>query len=150
MDDLPPQLIIDILSRLPNSSDLTRCRLTSKTLNSLSYDVTSVNFLSSYHHYANSRSQSSILPFKPFVTRSILQLSHLNSVTIGVDESLQNLSYDDVEDDEDDLYLTDSEFVALWLPFVGGRLKTMSFCDFWIQSCWRKSRLLSLISRHCE
>lgn len=152
MDDLPPQLILEILSRLVDSSDLARCRLTSKTLNSLSYDVTSVNLLCSFAQYTRSRAQASTVPFKSNATRFIAGLSQLSSITVRVDESLQSLSYDDAEDDGDgdDLYLTDAEFVSLWLPAVGDRLETLSFSDFWVQSCWRRSFLLSLISRHCQ
>ncbi|KAK8597738.1 hypothetical protein V6N13_095136 [Hibiscus sabdariffa] len=36
MDDLPPSLVVEILSRPTDSADLARCRVASKSLNSLS------------------------------------------------------------------------------------------------------------------
>ncbi|XP_074280704.1 F-box/LRR-repeat protein At4g29420 isoform X2 [Silene latifolia] len=150
MENLPPPLILDILSRLSDSSDLTRCRLTCKTLNSLSYEVTSLRIFFSYNRYIKSRAQSSPIPFKSFVTRFITRMSQLDSVSLGVDNSLTGLSFDDLEDEQDDLHLTDHGFVSDWLLFVNHRLKTLSFVDFWVQACWRRSHLLSLISRHCD
>ncbi|KAK8991425.1 hypothetical protein V6N11_062440 [Hibiscus sabdariffa] len=44
MDDLPPSLVVEILSRPTDSADLARCRVASKSLNSLSGEVHSVNF----------------------------------------------------------------------------------------------------------
>lgn len=55
-----------------------------------------------------------------------------------------------MDDESDDLYLTDVGFVKEWLPKVCGDLGKLSISDFWIQSCWRKSLILSLISSRCE
>lgn len=60
------------------------------------------------------------------------------------------MSYDDVEDEDDDLYLTDVKFVNEWLPRVADGLRSFSISDFWVQSCWRRSDVLSLISSYCE
>ncbi|KAH9607906.1 hypothetical protein KSS87_022261 [Heliosperma pusillum] len=150
MENLPQPLILDILSRLNDSSDLTQCRLTCKTLNTLSYDVTSLRIFCSYHRYVKTRAHPSSTPFKTYVTRFITSLSQLDSVSLGVDNSLTGLSFDDLEDEHDDLHLTDADFVSEWLLFVNHRLKTLSFLDFWVQACWRRSHLLSLISRHCD
>ncbi|KAK9697212.1 hypothetical protein RND81_08G021800 [Saponaria officinalis] len=149
MDNLPPSLLLEILSRLADSSDLTRCRLTCKTLNSVSYDVTSLRLLCTYQRYAYSRAHPSSTPFKSLVTRFITRMSQLDSVSLGVDDSLTGLSFDDVEDEENDLHLTDAEFVSDWLISVEKSLKTLSFVDFWVQACWRRSYVLSLISNHC-
>ncbi|GAB4852725.1 hypothetical protein Ancab_016937 [Ancistrocladus abbreviatus] len=153
MDDLPQHLIIDILSRLTDSTDLARCRLACKTLNTISYDVKTVNLFCSFDRYAKSRSpvtKSSITPFKTAFINLIAKLRSLESISIGVEKPLRGVSFDDVEDDSEDLYLTDVHFVSVWLPLVSQSLKTLSFSDFWIQSCWRRSDLLALISRHCQ
>jgi hypothetical protein len=67
-----------------------------------------------------------------------------------VDKSLRNVEYDDVEDESDDLYLTDVRFVKECLPRIAGQLRSLSVSDFWFQSYWRKSEVLSLISSCCE
>lgn len=151
MDNLPPSLLLEILSRLPDSSDLARCRLTCKTLNSLSYDLTSLKLVCSFDRYIKSRSSPSIItPFKSIINNLVFKLSFLDSISIGVDEVLQGVSWDDLEDDSDDLHLTDVNFVSGWLPAVGEGLQSLCFCDFWVQSCWKRSLVLSLISRSCK
>ncbi|KAK6941416.1 hypothetical protein RJ641_026793 [Dillenia turbinata] len=153
MEDLPPPLILDILSRLHDAFDLARCRLTSKTLNSLSYEVKFVNLFCSYDRYLKSRSEEtkySITPFKTIFSNLISNMKSVESVCIGVEKELVGLSYDDLDDESDDLYLTDVAFVEEWLPRVCGGLRSLAVLDFWMQSCWRKSEILALISSHCH
>ncbi|KAI4347026.1 hypothetical protein L6164_007876 [Bauhinia variegata] len=153
MDDLPPALLIDILSRLTDSSDLARCRVASKTLNALSDDVRSINLVCSMSGYLKSRSPETkalVTPFKAVFKDLVLRSRHLESVSIGVDKSLGGISFDDVEDESDDLYLTDFNFMKEWLPRVSGELKSLFISDFWVQSCWRRSEALTLISSSCE
>lgn len=153
MDDLPPPLILEILSRLADSADLARCRVSSKTLNSLAPEVRSVNLQWSYPRYAKSRSpltRSSVTPFKEVFNKLISGLQIVESVSIGVEKPLRFVAYDDVEDEEDDLFLSEGNFVKSWLPKVCGDLASLSISDFWVQSCWRRSDVLSAISSYCE
>ncbi|MBA0568062.1 hypothetical protein Golob_005579 [Gossypium lobatum] len=153
MDDLPPSLVVDILSRLTDSADVARCRVASKTLNSLTREVRSLNLLCTLSRYLKSRSPETkdhVTPFKAIFNNLVGQAPCLNSISIGVDKSLRNISYDDVDDESDDLYLTDVGFVKEWLPKVCGDLGKLAISDFWIQSCWRKSQILSLISSFCN
>ena len=153
MDDLPPPLILDILSRLGDSADLASCRVASKTFNSLSRDIRSINLHCSFDRYAKSRcplTRSSITPFKTILKNLVSELRIVESVTIGIDKPLRTVSYDDVEDEDDDLYLTEVNFVGEWLPKVSDGLTSFSISDFWVQSCWRRSEVLSLISSYCE
>ncbi|KZV42734.1 F-box/LRR-repeat protein [Dorcoceras hygrometricum] len=152
MDDLPPQLLLEILSRLSDSADLARCRVASKTLNCLAPEVRSVNLQCSYLRYAKSRSHPTsvyMTPFKSIFSKLISDSRTVDSVSIGVDRPLRLVSYDDVED-EDDLFLTEANFVNSWLPKVCRHLRSLSISDFWVQSCWRRSDVLSLISSHCR
>lgn len=55
-----------------------------------------------------------------------------------------------MEDDEDDLYLTDESWVEEWIGRVGGGVRSVSISDFWLQSCWRRSGVLALISSYCH
>ncbi|XWS69981.1 hypothetical protein CRYUN_Cryun03dG0010100 [Craigia yunnanensis] len=153
MDDLPSPLVVEILSRLTDSTDLARCRLVSKTLNFLSHEVGSVNLFCSLSRYLKSRSpetKAHVTPFKAAFNNLVRKTRSLNSISIGVDKSLRNISFDDVDDELDDLYLTDAGFVKEWLPKICGELRKLSISDFWIQSCWRKSEVLSLISSCCN
>ena len=153
MDDLPAPLVLEILSRLTDSTDLARCRLVSKTLNALSYDVRSVNLLCSMSRYLKSRSpetKSSVTPFKAVFKDLVRLCTNLEYVHVGVDKSLGGISFDDVEDESDDLYLTDLRFMKEWLPGIAKELKSLCISDFWVQSCWRRSESLSLISTSCE
>ncbi|XP_027177093.1 LOW QUALITY PROTEIN: F-box/LRR-repeat protein At4g29420 [Coffea eugenioides] len=153
MDDLPPPLILDVLSRLGDSADLARCRVASKTFNSLSRDIRSINLHCSFDRYAKSRcplTRSSITPFKTILKNLVSELRIVESVTIGIDKPLRTVSYDDVEDEDDDLYLTEVNFVGEWLPKVSDGLTSFSISDFWVQSCWRRSEVLSLISSYCH
>ncbi|XVF34979.1 hypothetical protein REPUB_Repub18cG0105100 [Reevesia pubescens] len=153
MEDLPPHLVVEILSRLTDSTDLARCRLASKTLNSLSHEVRSVNLLCTLSRYLKSRSPETkphVTPFKAIFNNLVREARSLNSISIGLDKSLRDISYDGMDDESDDLYLTDVRFVKEWLPKVRGELRKLSISDFWIQSCWRKSEVLSLISSCCN
>ncbi|MGV7354916.1 F-box protein, partial [Mycobacterium kansasii] len=76
MDNLPPPLITEILSRLTDSSDITRCRLTCKSLNSASYDVTAFRFFCSYDRYTKSQAYPTTTRFKPAATRLLTHLTH--------------------------------------------------------------------------
>ncbi|KAL9242037.1 hypothetical protein vseg_016082 [Gypsophila vaccaria] len=148
MENLPQTLLTEILTRLTDSSDLTRCRLVSKPLNSASYDVNAFRFFCSYDRYTKSQAYPSKTRFKPAVTRLVTQLSQLESVSLGVDNSLSGLDSEDGE--EDDLHLTETGFVSGWLDCVKDRLRRFSVVDFWVQASWRRSNLLSLISTHCH
>ncbi|XP_051114283.1 F-box/LRR-repeat protein At4g29420 [Andrographis paniculata] len=152
MDDLPPPLVLEILSRLRDSGDVARCRISSKTLNTLASEIRSVDLQCSYLRYAKSRSpltRSSITPFKSIFHKLISQLRIVERVSIGVGKPLGLVAYDDVEDEEDDLFLSDVNFVKAWLPNVCGDLASVSISDFWVQSCWRRSDVLSVFSAHC-
>ncbi|KAK4283927.1 hypothetical protein QN277_000828 [Acacia crassicarpa] len=153
MDDLPPSLVLEILSRLTDSTDLARCRVVCKTFNSLSNDVRSINLTCSMSRYLNSRSPEAnllVTPFKTVFKDHVHRSGRLDSVSLGVDKSLGGITFDDVEDDSDDLYLTDTSFVNSWLPRIAPDLKSLSISDFWVQSCWRRSDALSLISLSCR
>lgn len=153
MEDLPPPLLLEILSRLGDSEDLARCRVASKTLNSIACDIRSINLQCSYDRYTKSRSphtRSSITPFKEIFIKLISNLEIVESVSMGVEKPLRYGAYDDTEDEESDLYLSDETFSMEWLPKVCKELKSISISDFWVQSCWRRSDVLSVISSHCE
>ncbi|XVE98037.1 hypothetical protein REPUB_Repub03eG0070600 [Reevesia pubescens] len=153
MEDLPPPLVVEILSRLTDSTDLARCRIASKTLNFLSQEVRSVNLFCTLSRYLKSHSPETkphVTPFKAIFNNLVREARCLNSISIGVDKSLRDISYDDLDDEWDDLYLTDVGFLKEWLPKVCGELRTLLISDFWIQSCWRKSEVLSLISSCCN
>ncbi|CAI9764667.1 unnamed protein product [Fraxinus pennsylvanica] len=152
MEDLPPQLLLEILSRLRDSEDLARYRVASKTLNSIARDIRSVNLQCSYDRYAKSRSpltSSSITPFKEIFIKLISELEIVESVSMGVEKPLRYGAYDDMENEEADLYLSDLLKRYLTNAKVCGGLKSISISDFWVQSCWRRSDVLSLISSHC-
>lgn len=91
-----------------------------------------------------------VSPFKTVFKDLVSRSGRLDSVSLGVDKSLGGISFDDVDDDSDDLYLTDSSFVNTWLPRIAQDLKSLSISDFWVQSCWRRSDALSLISLSCH
>lgn len=155
MEELPPSLLIDILSRLPDSADLVRCRLVSKTLNASSYEVRALSHLctpSRYHKYRsrNDNHLARTTPFKSAFKNVVLNSRGLETISIGVEKSLGRKSYDEIEDDGDDLYLTDVRFLEEWLPVIGGGLKSLSISDFWSQSSWRRSDALAFISSFCK
>ncbi|KAM7515592.1 hypothetical protein LguiA_005175 [Lonicera macranthoides] len=153
MDNLPSHLILEILSRLDDSFSLSRCRLASKTLNSLADEIPSINLQCSFDRYIKSRSpetRSETTPFKTIFNNLIKNSRLVECVRIGIEKPLRVVSYDDVEDESDDLYLSDEKFVEEWLPKVCERLKSVEISDFWIQSCWRRTEVLSLISSHCH
>ncbi|XP_010267039.1 PREDICTED: F-box/LRR-repeat protein At4g29420 [Nelumbo nucifera] len=153
MDDLPPAIVLEILNRLNDFVDLARCRLASKTLNALSYDVRSLKILCSFDRYLKSKvpaTKSSITPFKTIVKNLVLNLRNIEFITIGVEKPFRGIPDDDADDESDDLYLTTVNFVSQWLPAISGQLKSLAISDFWIQSCWRRSEVLSLISSYCH
>lgn len=150
MDELPPELLVNILSRLNDSESLARCRVASKTLNSLWREIRTVNLICTLSRYLKSRSIA-VTPFKTIVKSLIEDSCNIRSISVGVEKALSGMSFDDLnEDDSKDLYLTDVEFVQEWLPRVREDLEILSISDFWIQSCWRKSDILALISSNCK
>ncbi|XP_043719390.1 F-box/LRR-repeat protein At4g29420 [Telopea speciosissima] len=154
MDELPPVLILDILNRVNDFADLARCRLSSKTLNALSYDVRSLNLFCSYDRYLKSKAPGTkdfVTPFKKVIKKVLKNLRNIESVAIGVEKPFRGLfDEDDGDDESDDLYLSDVNFVSEWLPEISGGLKSLSVSDFWAQSCWRQSEVLSRISSFCH
>lgn len=150
MDDLPPELVVKILNRLNDSEDLARSRVASKRLNSLWREVRAVNLVCTLSRYSKSRSIA-VTPFKTIFKNLVEDSRNVRSVSIGVDKALSGMTFDDLaEEDSDELYLTDVEFVRVWLPRVRDDLETLSISDFWIQSCWRRSDVLALISSDCK
>lgn len=154
MDHLPHPLLLEILTRLHDSTQLTRSKLTCQTLNSLSTQTPSIHLYCSYSRYLKSRSPETMSQTTPFKTifRKLIENNDvpIETVCIGVDNELRGLAYDDVEDDCDDLFLTDSGFVEEWVQRIGEGLKVLSVCDFWVQACWRKSFVLAIVSSYCE
>ncbi|GER40291.1 F-box family protein [Striga asiatica] len=145
MDDIPPSLLLEILSRLHDSADVARCRVSSRTLNSIAPELRSVHLHCSYGRYSASRSpltRSSVTPFKDVFNKLISELQIVETVSIGVDKTLREVAYDDLEDEDDDLFLSDVNFVGTWLPRVRGDLKSIAISNFWLQSCWRRSDVL--------
>nr|DAD26740.1 TPA_asm: hypothetical protein HUJ06_028208 [Nelumbo nucifera]DAD26741.1 TPA_asm: hypothetical protein HUJ06_028209 [Nelumbo nucifera] len=63
--------------------------------------------------------------------------------SIGVEKPFRGIL---TANESDDLYLTTVNFVSQWLPTISGQLKSLAISDFWIQSCWRRSEVLSLIA----
>ncbi|KAL5573050.1 hypothetical protein UlMin_022647 [Ulmus minor] len=153
MDGLPPSLVLEILSRLTDSADLARCRVASKTLKDLSYEGRTLNHLCTLSQYLKSRSSDAdplIMPFKTIFKNLVRNSPRLECVSIGVEKSLGRRSFVEVEDDYDDLYLSDVSFMKDWLPVIGGRLRSLSISDCWSQSSWRRSDALALISSCCS
>lgn len=151
MDELPPELLVKILNRLNDSADLARCRVASKSMSSIWREVRSVNLICSASRYSKSRSNAAVTPFKTVFKSLIEDSRNIVSVSVGVDKALSGMSFDDlIDEDSDELYLTDIKFTQEWLPRVREDLEILSISDFWIQSCWRKSDILALVSSNCE
>ncbi|RDX96957.1 F-box/LRR-repeat protein, partial [Mucuna pruriens] len=150
MEELPASVLAEILSRLTDSTDVARCRVVSKGLNAASYEVRWLNLVCSMSRYLKSRSLETkhlVTPFKTIFADLVRRRSaDLESVSLGVDRALGGVSFDDVEDESDDLYLTDMNFIKDWLPSISHALRSFSISDFWVQSCWRRSEALCLIS----
>ncbi|GKB74649.1 hypothetical protein Tco_0936061 [Tanacetum coccineum] len=157
MDKLPEPLFLEILSRFDDLADVSRCQIASKTFKTAYPHLRSINHQCTLKRYLNSRpstvssSSQSITPIKTVFVNMISKLKVVETVRIGIDDDLLDLSYRDGEDDQaDDLHLTDGEFVKLWLPRVSGGMKSLSISDFWLQSCRRRSVVLSLVSSYCK
>ncbi|XP_068651926.1 F-box/LRR-repeat protein At4g29420 [Aristolochia californica] len=151
MEELPQPLLLEILSRLHDAADLARCRVASKTLNSLSLDVRALTILCFFDRFLKSRSPrpQTTTPFKSIVTSLIFRSRSVESISIGVENPVAGVD-DDKEAEADDLWLTSVDFVSEWLPNIGSRLTSLSISDFWTQSCWRSSVVLPLISKLCD
>ncbi|CAA6660948.1 unnamed protein product [Spirodela intermedia] len=134
MDDLPSAIVVEILSRVNDSSDLAR-------------------IICSHDRFARSRApetRSLTFPFKSVVDNlvSLLRDRQLESLSLGVEEFFTDGNCE--FDESDDLHLTATDFVSRWLPGIGRQLRLLSISDLWLQSCWRQSEVLALISDCCE
>ncbi|KAK1314934.1 F-box/LRR-repeat protein [Acorus calamus] len=156
MEDLPPPLLSEILSRRSDSTDLGRCRLVSRTLRSRTQTVRSVRFLClpcplpplprPLHAVLHRPlpNQPSIPPSRPTSRRGFSSRSF-----IGMEEPFRG----GVEEEEvmgEDLYLTGVDFVGRVVAAVGGGLTSMEIVDFLMQSCWRRSLALAVVAEHCD
>ncbi|MQM00840.1 hypothetical protein Taro_033591 [Colocasia esculenta] len=153
MDDLPPPILVEILSRLADAGDLASCRLVSPALRSLSYDVRAVTMLCSRDRALRSLAPDTrplVVPFRSTVANLVSLLPRLESLTLGVEDPSSGIDISGEFDDSDDLHLTDVEFLSRWLPGAGARLRALSISDLWLQSCWRPSEVLDLVSDCCE
>lgn len=150
LERLPGQVIVDILSRLYDASDLSRCRLASRHLLQLSSHVHSIRFYCTYSRFLRSRAGDKITPFKGTVKSILSKLVQVQSVRFDMEESMQRLSYEEDEGELSDFWLTDIDFVMEWMPQVAGSLRELCITDFWQQSCWRCTNVLSVISRYCK
>ncbi|KAM0933573.1 putative F-box protein AUF1 [Dioscorea sansibarensis] len=152
MEELPSHLLVDILSRLADSTDLARCRLACSTLRSLSYGVTAVHVTCSPDRFLRSRNPATaddLVPFKSLVANlASLLSSSLLSLCLSVHHP-PSASGEDDPDESDDFHLTAVDFLSQWIPVLASRLTSLSISDYWIQSCWRRSLALGFISDHC-
>lgn len=162
LEDLPSSLLIDILSRVRDAGDLAAARLASRFLRSLSLSVSAVALRCSHRRFLRSRHPATrhlVLPFKTLVLNNLSRLnSTLLDLSIGIEKPFAAAEEDGpmaVEeeeelDDSDDLHLTAMDFVAGWVEIVGRRLRSLEISDYWIQSCWRRSEALAIISDGCK
>ncbi|KAI4380378.1 hypothetical protein MLD38_006576 [Melastoma candidum] len=154
MEDLPHHLILDILSRLDTPS-LARTRLVSKTLNCLSRQVTSVSLhwtVPKYLSHLHSPRGLNLTPFKSALKAIVLSTPRVQRVAYGMDCSIGPEGFGDYDEaeDGDDMYMTDDGFVGDWVWRVRDDLRVLKVADFWVQSCWRKSEILPLLSWSCH
>lgn len=154
LEDLPSPVLVEILSRLGDSTELARCRLASRTLRSLSRDVRSVRLFCSRDRFLRSRAPDTCdhdTPFRSLVANlaSFLSASPGPLALALAAERPLSAPADEV-DDADDLHLTAVPFLARWLPLLAARLRSLAIDDYWLQSCWRPSQALSLIADICE
>lgn len=79
----------------------------------------------------------------------ISDLRVVESVCIGVNDSLRYVPNGYFDEKEDDLHLTDVDFIMEWLPRVSESLKSLSITDFLVQSR-RETSVLFLFSVYCK
>ncbi|KAI0487997.1 hypothetical protein KFK09_027820 [Dendrobium nobile] len=163
MEDLPPSILVEILSRFGDSTDLARCRLASRTLRLLSADVRSISVVCSRERFLRARAPATrehTVPFRSLVFNLLSFLSRsdggcaLRSLSLSVEEP-DAASADEEEDDGgfddgDDLHLTAADFLSQWLPLVALGLTSLSIGDYWCQACWRPSTAFHLILEQCS
>eukprot|EP01018_Ginkgo_biloba_P001362 Gb_14075 [translate_table: standard] len=154
VERLPWQVVVDILSRLHDVSDLGRCRMASKYLLHLSPHVHTIRFYCTYNRFLKTRSiqntEYRITPFKDIVKNTLLKLGQIQSLRFDIEESMQRLSYEEEDGEFSDYWLTDVDFVLEWLSHVAESLRCLSITDFWQQSCWRCTNVMPVISIHCK
>nr|KAJ0195130.1 hypothetical protein LSAT_V11C700358100 [Lactuca sativa]KAJ0197983.1 hypothetical protein LSAT_V11C700358090 [Lactuca sativa] len=117
MENLLESLALEILSRLDDSETVACCRMASKTFNSVFPGLQFINLQWRLKWYLESRSRvsssSSFSRFTPSLKRVFLNLvsnlSALESVHIGVEDPPLDVLNADVEDDGDDLHITDED-----------------------------------------
>ena len=158
MDTLPEPILSDILSRLDDSADVTRLRLASKTFETVYPQLRSINLQCTFKWFihssarvsSSSNSSQTVTPFKTVFINLISDLRVVESVRIGVNDSLRYVADGYFDEKEDDLHLTDVDFIMEWLPRVSESLKSLSITDFLVQSVRRRTNVLFLISVYCK
>ncbi|KAK9049534.1 hypothetical protein SSX86_031496 [Deinandra increscens subsp. villosa] len=141
MDKLPHSLLLQILSRLDDSADVTRCRVASKAFNTVFPGLRSINLQCSQEWYSRASSSQRIKPFKTVFLDLISKLETVESVCIRI------WSRGHIVDESPEFYLTHDDFSKEWMPRVSGSLKSLSISDLHNQ---RKSNILPLISTYCH
>ncbi|XP_078160456.1 F-box/LRR-repeat protein At4g29420-like [Carex rostrata] len=136
MDDLPSDVILNIFERLPDSTDLANCRLTSHRFLSLSYRTSSISLKPHQKHHP-----------VPFKTRVINLISLLAASLVSVSISGKGSGVVDTDEVDD---LTDVSFLSAWLPLVGRQLGTLSIVNAPNKSPVGFSCALAVISDTCK
>lgn len=104
MDDLPSDVLLNIFARLPDSTDLANCYLTSHRLLSLSYLISSISLQPNKCHNP-----------VPFMTQVLNLASLLASSlrSLSITAKLDDNAISELND------LTDDNFLSAWLPLLG-------------------------------
>ncbi|KAI7744808.1 hypothetical protein M8C21_020948 [Ambrosia artemisiifolia] len=140
MDELPDSLLLHILSRLDDFTDVARCRVAWKAFDTVFPGLQSINLRCSLKWHNSSNPSVS---FKKNFLDIISKLEAVESLCIGLEGALiSNLH----NNNSHDPCLTDVNFAKEWLPMVSKSLKSLSISDYYYQ---HPSNVLPLISAHC-
>ncbi|XP_076895113.1 F-box/LRR-repeat protein At4g29420-like [Bidens hawaiensis] len=130
MDTLSDSLLLQILSRLADSADVARCRVTSKAFNSVFPGLRSINIRCSAREWF--RKSGPRVSMKQVFVDLISKLETVESVSIVLEHTFF------VDDD-------DLDFAMAWLPVVSQSLKSLT-----VSGLPRGSHVHSLVFFYCQ
>ncbi|XP_024367979.1 F-box/LRR-repeat protein At4g29420 isoform X1 [Physcomitrium patens] len=159
MDNLPQDLVNEILKRIADVNDIANFSETSRAFREASYFALSIriqvrnsdhkrtrNLLDSFSPNSGLNRQD----LKDNMGKFLLRRRCIEQLHIEVDPMLQSKEVPDNKRSRTDFWMSDPCFVSGWSRHLGATLQHLCMVDYGKQAVLRKSSILQILSQNCK